>query len=282
MSGRPLALVVASSLAAVALTGCALLFVSTEGLSGGPDGPETSAEGGGSEGGTPGEGGMLTDGGPLVSLDGASNDSSIAFCAANPGHTFCDDFDDRTDIVSAGWSKSSGGRGVVRADVGLSRSAPRSLRSETAVGATVISYASLERDIGTTNRVRLSFDLYITSPGADVGDSFVTIRFPNGYLDCLWFTAGGFWISERTSNPTIDHKAVTPTPALPSGKWMRLQLESTPGRIFASVDGVTLIDATTTQTQIFQGAAGITLGLYSEDTYAIGFNYDNVLVDTTF
>jgi hypothetical protein len=61
---------------------------------------------------------------------------------------------------------------------------------------------------------------------------------------------------------------------------VRLQIETTPGRLTATVDGATALDVTTSRT--YSGAADVYLGLYSNDPYAIGFSYDNVLIDTMF
>jgi hypothetical protein len=288
MSGRPLALMLASSLAAFALAGCTLLLVSTDGLS---SAAASDSEGGGakSESGTGeggpgiGEGGRLPDSGEIIiGPDGeVLTDAAMGFCASNPGHTFCDDFDDRVDIASNGWMQSMGGRGVAGADVALASSMPRSLRTATPAGGKVISFASMFRTIGPTTRIRVSVDVYVTAPSASVGDTFVNVRFPNNaYFDILWFETGAVWITERTNgDPNTDHKAAAG--ALPSGKWVRFLFESTPGRIFASFDGVPAIDITTSRTQ-FQGTAMVSLGLYSDDAASIAFNYDNLLVDTTF
>lgn len=258
----------AVALLATSVSGCTLLLVSTDGLSGGADGgAETSAP--------PIDADLDRN---LVAVDGASgDDASKEFCASNPGHTFCDDFDDRAD-VTATWTKERGGRGELATDTTRSRSAPQSFLASTAAGAQTISYAFITRDVGPTNRVRFAFDVFVTKPPGDVGDSFGSINFPNGmYLDLLWFTSGAFSIMERGGGENIDLAA---TRMFPAGQWVRVQVESTPGRILATLDGVTAIDRVTTR--IYSGAATVSVGLYSEDAYAIGFNYDNVVVDTTF
>jgi hypothetical protein len=271
------------------IAGCTLLLVSTDGLSGGGDGTEG---GGGGRGGNDGAGGAGGDGssgtdGPgradgseieLPNDGGIVEDSSLGFCAANPGHTFCDDFDDRADVTK-GWATDLQGRGVVRGETSRLRSAPRSFVSETPAGGTkMVSVAALRRVIAASaDRVRFSFDVYVTPPGGNVGDSFATIHFNNLYLDFLWFETGAFWVTERNGGPNIDHVGTKP---IPPGTWVRVQVESTPGRIVATVNGVTTIDTPTSRT--YSGQALVSLGLYSEDALAIAFTFDNAIADTTF
>jgi hypothetical protein len=257
------------------LAGCALLFVSTDGLAGGPGGlvDASAAEGGGGL-----DSASALDGGDgTANADSGTDASPLAFCSSNPGHTFCDDFDDRAD-AKVGWETDFGGRSLGSTDVTRSSSPPRSFRSETTAGLIVASYSHISRTFGTTNRVRAAFDIFVTPPSGSVGDSLGTLNFPQGNLDIVWYTSGTFALAERPAGkPNIDHNSAIP---LPSGKWVRVQIECTPGRIVLSVDGALAFDATTVVT--YQGSPGLSLGLYSEDTFAIAANYDNVLVDTSF
>jgi hypothetical protein len=279
MVSRAIPQLLATLAAAASLAGCALLLVSTEGLSGGAlDAASTPGADGAEDGALPGEGGPQADVsvGPIdAAIDG---DGSLGFCAANPGHTFCDDFDQGTDLLSK-WSNSDvKGRGVIQSDATLARSAPRSFKSSTPAGASVVSVANLDRELGMTDRIRLSFDFNATQPTASVGDSVATLRFAAGYFDLVWFDNGKFGLTERADPmPPIDHFSPQ---FLTDGAWARLQIEVTPGRLVVKVDGVSVIDAVTTRP--YSGAAGITIGLYSQDTQAITFHYDNVLIDTAF
>jgi hypothetical protein len=270
------------------LAGCTLLIVSTDGLSGGDEatkgggGPGRTEGGGlGADGGVAsGDGGRNADGSEIVLPNdgGIVEDSSVGFCAANPGHTLCDDFDNRTDVTS-GWAAGLQGRGVVRAETTRVRSAPRSFVAETAAGTKMVSIASMGRVVAASaDRIRYSFDVYISPPSSSFGDSFATVRFGSTlYLDFLWFDTGVFWVTERNGGPNIDHVGTKP---LPPNTWVRVQLETTPGRIVASVNGVVTIDATTTRN--YSGQTLVSLGLYSDDALAISFAFDNVIADTSF
>jgi hypothetical protein len=272
---------------ATSVAGCTLLLVSTDGLSGGSadteagGGPGRSdgAGGNGGDGSSGTDGPRLGDGSEIVLPNdgGLIEDSSLGFCAANPGHTFCDDFDDRTD-VTAGWSTDLLGRGAIRAETSRVRSAPRAYVAETPTGTKKVSVASMGRVIAANaDRIRYSFDVYVTPPGGNAGDSFATVHFANLYFDFLWFETGAFWVTERNGGPNLDHVGTKP---IPPGTWARIQLEITPGRIVATVNGVTSIDATTTRT--YAGQTLISLGLYSDDALAISFTFDNVVADTVF
>lgn len=270
----------ATCLAATAGAGCTLLLVSTDGLTGGavadaPSGPNGEAGDGGGVGVPATEGGTTNDAAVDVAGDGTA---PMAFCKTNSGHAFCDDFDDGVS-VSTKWSRSHvEGRGMIGFNAALFRSAPRSFASFTPTGTSVISVANLAHDVGTTDRLRFAFDVQVTAPSGPVGDSFATMAFAAGYLDVLWFADGKVQITERNSGSSnIDHVS---SQLLPAGSWVRLQIESTPGHIGMTFDGVTVVDATTTHT--YQGSAAVSLGLYSEDVQSIAFDYDNVLVDTTF
>lgn len=272
----PLARASACAFLAASLAGCALLFVSTDGLS---DGTAPN-EAGGAEATTdaPQEDGGLP--GSDASIDGAGDadgaESSSRFCTQNPGHGFCDDFDDRSD-VKQGWDLSVGGRGVVDSDVMVFRSAPRSFASRTPAGAPQISYAALQHDFAETTRIKVAFDVLVTLPTGNAGDSMATVAFPNGYIDIVWFSDGHLTMTERTSDPNVEH-AVT-RKILP-GAWARLEVVLTPGHLAATIDGITAIDTATTHT--FSGGSSISVGLYSNDALAISMNYDNLTVDTAF
>src|SRR5258708_5280664 len=82
----------ATIVAATSIAGCALLFVSTEGLTGGPtdDAATSTVDGQGSDAGGAGESGPI-DGSVIdANLDAATGDAdaSLPFCASHPGHTF--------------------------------------------------------------------------------------------------------------------------------------------------------------------------------------------------
>jgi len=254
--------------------GCALLFVSTDGLSGGAA-AQPDQEGGDAATDGRSDGPLIDGGADTGTIDGATTDAG--FCASNLGHTLCDDFDNRDD-ATLGWMTSRGGRGFVDTDSVRTRSAPHAFLAGTSAGPQIISYASIYRSVGTSNRLRLSFDVFVTPPPGSVGDSFASIQFAGEvYLDIIWLTGGGFLITERGGATRPEHPA---SKDIPASTWIRLQVETTPGRIIASVDGVTALDVATMRT--YSGAAEVHLGMYSEDAFAIAFDYDNVLVDTSF
>lgn len=274
----PLLPLLASS---ASVSGCALLFVTTDGLSGGdhadtarPDGAVDQGDGrsdlpaggdAGSDGSFTLDGGLLEDGAPA------------RFCTANPGHTLCSDFDDDGDLAP-GWTTNVSGRGMIRADTTHTRSPPNSFLARTTAGAAGVSTAQIGRTVGVTNRMRFSFDVYVTPPAGPVGDSIATVKFSGGYLDVLWFETGTVWITERgVAGPNIDH--VSPQ-KIPANTWVRVQLEVVPGKITMKLDGVTVIDDTTART--YDGTAGVGLGIYSNDALAIDLHYDDVLADIAF
>lgn len=275
MVSRPTLQLLATLVATASLAGCALLLVSTEGLSGGAlDAASTP----GADGAVPGEGGPQADSAVVPGDAAIDGEGSVGFCVANSGHTFCDDFDEGTDLPSKWSGTSVMGRGVIQSDPTLARSAPRSFKSSTPAGANMVSTANLDRELGMTDRIRLSFDFNATQPTTSVGDSVATLRFAAGNFDLVWFDNGQFGLTERAdAMPPIDHFSPQ---FLTDGAWARLQIEVTPGRLVVKLDGVTVIDAVTTRP--YSGAAGITIGLYSEDAQAITFHYDNVLIDTAF
>lgn len=283
MRRRSIAVVLAT-LAAVAVSasvasGCTLLLVSTDGLTGGafPDAasnPTASGEGGDATG-AGGDGGRPTESGVA---EAGAGDADAPFCASNPGHAFCDDFDDRVDPRTKWGSTNLQGRGSVSSDATLSRSAPRSYVAQTPAGASVVSVANLDQQLGVSDRLRVAFDVQVTAPSGDVGDSLGTLHFAGGYIDILWFTTGVLRITERSpGKPSLDHDATAP---LAAGAWRRLQVDCTPGHIVVLLDDVSVIDAQTTRS--YTGASGFSLGLYSEDAESIAFHYDNVLADTVF
>lgn len=268
-----------ATVAAASLAGCALLFVSTEGLSGGAlDAASAPGVDAAADAALAGDGGPPADGAPVIGDAAIDGEGSVGFCAANPGHTFCDDFDEGTDVASRWSGTSVTGRGVIESDPTLARSAPRSFKSSTPAGTSMVSTASLDRELGTTDRIRLSFDYNATQPSTSVGDSVATLRFAAGYFDLVWFDNGKFGLTERADPmPPIDHFSPQ---FLVNGAWARLQIEVTPARLVVKLDGVTVIDAVTTRP--YSGAAGITIGLYSVDARAVAFYFDNVLIDTAF
>ncbi len=272
-TARALTFTTAAVVLGALLGGCALLFVSTDGLSGGADAVVDAA----------GSDAFVSDAfesDALVSDAGTDSSSTTdgatgGFCASNPGHLFCDDFDDRED-PSVGWQTDQGGRCVGDVDLVHFKSAPHSVRADTPTGPEIVSYAHITRSFGETTKLRVSFDIYVTPPSGSVGDSLGTVNFPQGYFDMGWYTSGDFRLTERTNSPNVDHIS---TVTLPSGKWVRVLIQVTPGHVLASFDGVVGIDAATAS---FSGNAGISLGLFSEDTFSIAANYDNILVDTSF
>jgi hypothetical protein len=271
-TAKALTLSTAAAVLGVSLGGCALLFVSTDGLSGAAEAPGDS----GVSGEAASEASTLDAATDVATATDSSDGAVPAFCASNPGHTFCDDFDDRED-VTVGWQTDQGGRCTGSADVTFWKSPPRSARADIPAGDAIASYAHIGRSFGTTTMLRVSFDIFVTPPSGDVGDSLGTVSFPQGYFDIVWYTSGSFVLTERTSNPNVDHAASV---KLPSGKWARLEIETTPGHLRAKVDGVVAIDTSTTGT--FSGVPALYLGLFAEDTKSIAANYDNVLVDTSF
>ncbi|MDB5218236.1 MAG: hypothetical protein JWO86_6163 [Myxococcaceae bacterium] len=270
----------ATTVAAVSLAGCTLLLVSTDGLSGGAvDAAATLPPG--AEGGDgdvrPGEGGP-SDEGSVDAADADGGDTSIGFCAANPGHRFCDDFDDRTNVATKWTSTDLSGRGIIVSDTALSRSAPRSFSSSTMTGASVVSTASVAFELGNFDKVRLSFDFHAATPTGTVGDSIATVHFTAGYFDLVWFDNGRFGVTERADPmPPIDHFSPT---FMPLDTWVHMVIEVTPGQLVVKLDGTIVVDVATTRA--YSGGAGFTLGLYSEDTRGVTFHYDNVLADTAF
>jgi hypothetical protein len=280
MVPRPIAQLLATAVAAVSLAGCTLLLVSTDGLSGGAVDAAAmlmpGAEGGDGNVG-PGDG-APSDEGSVDAADPDGGDTSVGFCAANPGHRFCDDFDDRTNVATKWTSTDLSGRGTMLSDTALSRSAPRSFSSATMTGASVISTGSLALELGNFDKVRLSFDFHAATPSGSVGDSIATVHFSAGYFDLVWSETGRFGITERADPmPPIQHTSPT---FMPLNTWVHMVIEVTPGQLVMKLDDTTVIDVATTRS--YSGGAGFTLGLYSQDTQAVTFHYDNVLADTSF
>jgi hypothetical protein len=174
--------------------------------------------------------------------------------------------------------KIIGGRGLVSADKARAQSAPVSLLTQTTAGASSVSYANMGRDFGSTNRIRIGVDVLSTPPVGNVGDSVITVSFGGGaYFDFVWFTDGNLTVTERRpSAPNVDHPS---SQKIPAGTWVRVDIDVTPSHLVVKVGGQPAID---TATQAYSGIATLTLGIYSEDTFAVAWNYDNVIVDTVF
>jgi hypothetical protein len=212
--------------------------------------------------------------------DGGSGSESggAGFCASNPGHTLCDDFDDREN-AAAGWTSIASGRGALSTDRARVRSAPRSLLAQVSPGPTSVNAAQVKRVVGGSSRIRVSFEVFIAAPTDAVGDSIASVEFSSGYLDLVWFTGGTLRLAEQTAAGAPAQQHTATAPLLPS-QWVRVTMEVTPGRVRIVLGGASVVDEATTST--FEGPATLALGLFSDDGFGISANYDDLLVDTSF
>jgi hypothetical protein len=116
----------------------------------------------------------------------ASGDTSLGdggFCAAHPGHTFCDDFDNETTLPAT-WILTQQS-GTVVLDTAQFTSPPGSLLG-SANGNGAPARASAERLFPGSSRVTYAASVMVIGPTNDVevhAVSFTTKNDPN-YVDC--------------------------------------------------------------------------------------------------
>ncbi|MBX3222525.1 MAG: hypothetical protein KF795_18550 [Labilithrix sp.] len=194
---------------------------------------------GGRDGSAPVGDGAIGDGDGGIG-DGAAGDADASaggWCATQPPHEICVDFDDGQIILAT----SAFGAAPSAIDDTQSRSAPSSLRSEAeAIGATSYAYQSWG---GSRSVVDLAFDVLVEGAGyAQIGG--VELFPTTGYRQLLFeYDNGSLAFIEFANGVKTPH-----TLAAPAAGWHRLELhaelEPVPARskVVVKQDGLTYFD----------------------------------------
>jgi hypothetical protein len=217
-----------------------------------------------------------SDGRSPIVLQDAGDAAATGFCAANPGHTVCDDFDDRTDLGS-NWAKDVSDASSVAISGTRFKSAPHGFRAE--IGVTMNAPAYIIRRPVNGNSYKVSFDMYIDEATAASGFSFGSLSVDRSSFDFLWYAGRGGEIAESV---TAADGGVNTLPAyrfgqpIPLNRWTRIEVELTPSALRASVDGVTVVS--NMQPRMPAGQPVVYIGLYASAPQILFF--DNVLIDS--
>jgi hypothetical protein len=206
-------------------------------------------------------------------------DTGLGFCAANPGHSVCDDFDGRL-ALGPPWT----GDPKVEISSERAESAPNALRVLLSVdgGNYVNSQRPLTSGIGAD--YTLSFSLYIDPLNTEKGAFSIGSVYMKG-MDL------GFSYYGQTSVLRITETIKTIDGGIPDGGepsyyydlstivpkaiWTRVELHINKGRLTASVNNNSGLDVALHS--VYSGTPTVSFGIYSLKDQRVF--YDNLLFD---
>ncbi len=262
------------------LTACSL-FVSTDGLSSGDDDAASPTNDAPFD--APSD--YVS---PLTDAGADADATKTPFCAANPGHSLCFDFDESTEIPPV--DNQAFAPGAIFVDNGVSVSAPQSLAVIYPSG--MGSNESIEKDLPSTSGV-LSFkiDLRFTASDLSAGqtiDFSVSVPYGadlSGHIFFIQTYYNGLAVAENVTpsdGGVANYPSVTLVSPVPSDEWLHIEvsIDGTSRDEKISLNGTSLAD-TQAAVGFPSGVAHVTLSGYGSAQLPAQttLHIDNVIVD---
>jgi hypothetical protein len=214
----------------------------------------------------------------------AGFDAGNSFCSKNPGHSFCDDFDESTDYLASGWTTpfiTSPSNLVVTSDASVS--APSSLLASVAASSSMAS-ARLAKAVVPVDvtHVHVEFDVQM----CELSDAGMYEIFKLGFNDISTSTGIDFQVKSSSAYIAANGN-VYPLKVNLTQAWTHVAIDLHLGDGGTSLAAISFDgspvgpqDASITPATIDFDAGFLSIvGLYGIDAPACTAYFDNVVMD---
>ena len=206
------------------------------------------------------------------------------FCDAHRDAALCSDFDGMGDPL-VGWGKFDGRGGELISDLTSFVSPPRALRARV-TGSGTDTMARLAFDVpNTSSRTHLSFDVRLTEPTIEIGRFMAVAEILCANTSPAKYE--GAWLHWRRFDSGMKlgiatGTTFTPIVGIPTGRWVRLELDARWGdaKVIVRLDGAEIASPPLTATCASFASALVNIGAFVYGgTFTGGSSFDNVVVE---